>query len=330
MAFGDPSAPARYLGGQTHSTNRELALEVFGGEVLEAFDFATLFMGKHEVRTVSGGQRAARFPKTWKATAEYHSPGQEMLGTDIDTTEIVVTVDDILVSHVALSDIDVILSHFDVRGPYAKTMGHALAKVFDKNVARQLVLAARTAADGPFPGGDNVTDAALTATGTIDGQAWIDAIRQVSLKFYNADVPEGMPKYLAVNGNVFDGLKYAKDANGNYLILNRDFGHGLSARGVEAGAPEVIRVEDVLVYRSRNLPSTNETADTSVHSKYRANYATTTGIAWAPMAVATTKIMDIGFETTRDTRRLEDFMVAKMLVGHGTLRPECAIEIKTS
>jgi hypothetical protein len=40
--------------------------------------------------------------------------------------------------------------------------------------------------------------------------------------------------------------------------------------------------------------------------------------------------MDIGFETMRDTRRLEDFTVAKMLCGHGTLRAECALEFKTS
>ncbi len=47
-------------------------------------------------------------------------------------------------------------------------------------------------------------------------------------------------------------------------------------------------------------------------------------------AVSTVKLMDISMETERDVRRLEDFMVSKMFVGHGTMRPEMAIEFKTA
>ena len=38
----------------------------------------------------------------------------------------------------------------------------------------------------------------------------------------------------------------------------------------------------------------------------------------------------IGLETERDARRQETFMVAKMLAGHGALRPECAIELRAT
>ena len=51
---------------------------------------------------------------------------------------------------------------------------------------------------------------------------------------------------------------------------------------------------------------------------------------WCPQSVATVKLMDISLETERDVRRLEDFMVSKMFVGHGTMRPEMAVEFKTS
>lgn len=328
MAFGDTSAPARFLGGQVGVTNRELALDIFGGEVLTAFDLSVQFPDKVFSRTLSGGLKSARFPKVWKATGEYHTPGQELLGNDIDTGEVTVTVDDILVAHVAISDLDDILSHFDVRSQFSTELGRALARIYDKNIARSLILAARTAAAGPFPGGLSQIDSECTNSGVIDGNAWISRIRLCNAAMFANDIPESAPRYLAVNYAVFDAIKYAKDSNGAYLVLNRDFSHP-GAGGVQ-GRAETMEIDGVTIIKTRNLPTTNETADNSVYTKYRANYSTTTGIFWSPMAAATLKLMDVQLEKTRDVRRLEDFMVAKMLVGHGTLRPECAIEIKTA
>lgn len=329
MAFGDSSSPARFLGGQTGVTNRELALDIFGGEVFAAFDLNLVIGQKVETKSISKGMKSARFPKVWKATAEYHTPGQEMLGNDIDTHEVSVTVDDILVAHTEIADLDEMLSHFDVRGQFSTELGRALARVYDKNVARQLILAARTAAAGSFPGGTVVTDAGLAATSSVyDGKAWLDAIRSAKNSLFDKDVPESMPLYMAVNWGVFDALKYAKDSNGQYLILNRNFASGVVADA--ATVAESIQVEGVTIFKSRNLPTTNETADTSVYSKYRANYSTTLGVLWNPMAVASVKMRDVTFETTRDVRRLSTFMAAHMLSGQGTLRPECAVEFKSS
>lgn len=325
MALGDASSPSRFLQGQDVSDTRFLSLKVFGGEVLAAYDLNVLTLDKHEVKTLRGA-KSAQFPKTWKATSEYHTPGVELLGTEIETTEVVVTVDDILVSHFNVADLDEMLSQFETRSKFAEAAGYELSKVFDKNVFRQIILSARATADGPFPAGNVITDASLVNTGTIDGKVWIDAIVQASQNLFDKDVPGSQRRYMAVNKRVFDAIKYAKDANGQYLIINRDFG----GQATIAGANQSLMVEDVTVYPSRNLPTTNETSDTTVYTKYRANYSTTTGVIWTPMAVCTAKVMDIGFETTRDTRRLEDFVVAKMLVGHGKLRPECAVEFKTA
>ena len=208
MAFGETSSPMRFGFGQSTTDDRNLFLKVFGGEVLAAFDLAVLFMDKHEVRNVARGQKSAQFPKTWKATSEYHTPGTELLGTDIDTTEVVITLDDILVSHTAISDIDEMLSHFEVRSKFAEAMGHELAKVFDKNVARQLILTASAVADGPFPGGNVITDSSLVNAGAVDGAAWIDAIKEMNEKFFDKDVPESMTRWCSVNKRVFNAIKY--------------------------------------------------------------------------------------------------------------------------
>jgi hypothetical protein len=335
MAFGDASNPARFGYGQSDTDARNLFLDVFGGEVMAAFDLAVLTLDKHNVKTVGGGARSWRFPKVWKATAEYHSPGQEMLGNDIDTTEISVTVDDILVSHTDLADLDKMLTHFDVRSEYARTMGFSLAKVFDKNVFRQILLAARASADGPFPGGTVVTDSALSgsAVTAAAGNAWIEHIREANRALFALDIPEEQPRYLAVSRETFDAIRFARleSSSGNYygdqILQHQDYG----AIGAGLGnRRDSIMIDGVTIYATRNKPTTDESADASVYEKYRADYSTTTGIMWCPMAVATVKVMDMGFENARDTRRLSDFTVAKMLVGHGTLRPECAVEFKTS
>ena len=248
-----------------------------------------------------------------------------MLGNDIDTTEVTVTVDGLLVAHTAIYDVDAKMSHFDVTSQFSQELGKAVAKAFDKNVFRAIILGARTAADGPFPAGNTVTDSSLTNSGTIDGKTWIDAIRTARINMFNKDVPEDAPMYMAVNAAVFDAIKYAKDSNGNYLYIHKDLGD-LSTKN----RAQTIVVEDVQILRSRLMPTANETSDTSVYPKYRANYSTTTGVLWVPQAVATVKLAELAMETQRDVRRQEDFMVAKMAAGTDKLRPEACVEFKTS
>ena len=325
----DTSSPSRFLQGQDPSNTRALALDIFGGEVFTAFNLATVFMDKVQSRTIREG-RSARFPKIWKASSGYHQAGDELMGQTISTGEVVITVDDILVAHTGIYDLDDMLSHFDVRGPFSRELGLALARAFDKNCARSIIQAARNAgAGGPFPGGTVITDALLTNSGSVSGVEWIKQIRAANIDLWGKDVPEDMPRHMAVNATVFDAIKYAQDSNGNYLVVNRFF-NDPSNGGQIAGRPETLQIDNVTIVKSRNMPTTDETSDTTVYSKYQGNYSTTTGILWTPMAAAVLKLMDVNLEYFRDVRRQEDFLVAKMLVGHGTLRPECAVEFKTA
>ena len=80
MATGQASSPVRFGKGQSSPVdNRSLYLDVFGGEVITRFDNATVTLDKHTVKTLSGGAKSYRFPKTWKADAEYHTPAQNCL-----------------------------------------------------------------------------------------------------------------------------------------------------------------------------------------------------------------------------------------------------------
>jgi hypothetical protein len=322
MAFGDNSSPARFGAGQT-GDDRALFLKMFGGETLAAFTEKVFMRDKVNVKTITSGKSFA-FPKTWKATAEYHVAGQEMLGNDIDTSEITVTVDGKLVAHTAIYDLDAKMSHFDVTGEFSAELGRALARVWDKNAQRAIIRAARLAADGPFPGGTVISDAALTNSGSIDGEAWIDAIREANIALFNKDVPEDRPRYMVVNRAVFDAIKYAKDVNGRYLVLSRDL-NGSAAGGVP-GRGEVLEIDGVQIMAARTLPNTDETADATVYATHRANYSKTRGILWIPETVGVVELMGLAMETERDVRRQEDFMVATMAAGVGPVRPEGAVE----
>lgn len=327
-SYGTDSFPTRFLQGQDSSDDRHLALKVYAGEVLAAFDDTAISLDKHQIKSVSGGMRSAQFPKTWKATAEYHQAGRELLGNDIDTSEITVTIDGLLVSHTAIYDVDRKIAHFDVEGEFTAELGRSLARVYDRNVMRAIIQASRVASDGPFPGGHLVEDSALAADGNgrYDGKAWIDSIIAANELFYEADVPEEMPRYLAVDMAVFNAIKWAKDTNGQYLLIDRDFGGSNQVQRHERS----LNVDGVTVLPTKRLPTADESADTGVWSKYRANYTGVLGAMWTPMAVATILMQDVGLETERDARRQETFMIAKMLAGHGTLRPECAIEFRAT
>ncbi|AOI40099.1 hypothetical protein WG70_11080 [Burkholderia oklahomensis EO147] len=297
---------------------------MFSGEVLTAFTAATLTKGKTREKNITSG-KSYQFPRTGTSQAEYLQRGQEMLGNPFATGEVEVTIDGPLVAHHALWDFDVAMSQFDVRGPMTADMGQALARMYDQNNFRQIALAARTAAVGEFPGGDRIVDSSLLSTGTaIDGLAWMDAIRKAKLVKQKKNLPAAAPWYMVVTPEVFDAIKYAKNSAGQFVNLNSLV--QLATAGVGAVPTEAIRFEGVTILSSNLLPQANDSANTKVFSKYRADFSKLSGLMWQPEAVAVLTLMGISTETTRDVRRQEDFIVSKQAVGHGTLRAECAVE----
>lgn len=325
MAWGTDGSPTRFGAGQSSPTdNLSLFLEIYGGEVITAFETKRLMADKHRTKNITEG-KSARFPRTWKATAEYLTPGKEMLGNDIETGERIITVDGMLVAHNDLFDLDEAMSHFDARQEFVQQLGIALAETYDTNVSRSIVIGARESADGPFPAGNVVSDTSLgpISTNKYDGNAWVDAIIEANLKFSDKDVPEELTRFAAVNPRIFSAIRNARDANGHPMFLHADTNpasYGIS------GVRQVLDVEGVMVMPSRLVPNEDDSSDTTVYADYRANFENTVGIMWVAPAVCTLTLLDVFTEAMRDTRRLSNFNVAAMAVGHGVLRPEGCLE----
>lgn len=332
LFVGDPSAPTRFgtdVANTSDSTG--LFLKVFGGEVFAAFSEKVHTADKHTVREIASG-KSAQFPKTWKVSAAYHSAGQEMLGQDTDETERVITIDGLLVSHIGIYDLDEAMSHFQVRSQYTSELGKALARVFDQNVYRTIIKTARAdsslsgaSSTSPFPDGTVITSS--DTSGTISataGDQWFEVMRaaQVDADSRNYD---GMV-WMAVPPATFDATAFAQDATtGDFLFADRR--HAFMDDATKGGRDEVLRLRNVRMYQTNLLPQADDSANGDVKAKYRANFTGTLGVAWGEQAVGTVKLIGMGIEQTRDVRRQEDFVVAKIAVGHGPLRNEIAWEV---
>ena len=165
------STPVRTLHGWDGSatTDYQLALTVFSGQVLEAFRAKTKFWDNTgnimAVKQLDGG-RTAQWPiigddidlfstSTGGVTKGYHTPGDELLGQDIKMSEATITVDDVLVAQVDVPFADLDLNHFDVIQPYAVKLGRSLAIDLDKKCAAVALTSARTAAVANIHAGGN-------------------------------------------------------------------------------------------------------------------------------------------------------------------------------
>ena len=328
--MGDPSAPTRFGTDVADTTdNTGLFLKIFGGEVFAAFERAVVTLDKHFVREIASG-KSAQFPKTWRVASEYHTAGQEMLGQTTDETERVVTVDGLLVSHIGIYDLDEAMSHFDVRSRYTTELGRAIARTFDTNVMRTIVLTANNTATGyattsPFPSGQRILSADVTGTiaATGAGSDWWEALRAMRIGAGGDDIPDEDPLYVAVPYNTFDSILYAQvndTATNEFLYTNRDLTFG--GQGAPSRVTGQIWQDGIMVMRSNLIPQTDDSANTAIPSRYRGNFAGTLGVGWHPDGVGTVKLIGMGLEQTRDVRRQEDFIVAKIACGSAPVRHE--------
>jgi hypothetical protein len=140
------------------------------------------------------------------------------------------------------------------------------------------------------------------------------------------NVPDTEPLWVVVPYDTFDSILYATQNDGataNFLYANRDLTFG--SQGGQ-GVTTSLMQDGIEIMRSNLLPQANDTANSDIKAKYRANYTATLAVGWGRDAVGTTKLIGMGLEQTRDVRRQEDFIVAKIAAGHGAVRNELAWE----
>jgi hypothetical protein len=314
------ATPSRLGQANTAGDVKALFLKVFAGEVLTAFEESNVTGGRFMERSIASG-KSAQFPILGKISAAYHTPGGEILGSSVPHNEIVVTIDDLLISTAFLANIDEAMNHYDVRAPYSTEIGRALAYAKDKQLLQLAILAARGAAPVTGePGGGSVTSATLVSDTT--GEALVAALFAAAQKLDENNVSEdGRCAYLSPSA-------YYRLAQ-NTKIMNKDWGGaGAYADGT------VLRVAGIEIVKTNHAPFgatiAGGTVEAGTGNKYAGTFTNTVGVVASKEAVGTVKLMDLAMESEYDIRRQGTLMVAKYAMGHGVIRPACAVELKTA
>lgn len=305
--------------GQANLTGdaKALFLKVYAGEVLTAFAETNVVLQYVRQRKIEHG-KSAQFPVLGKASGGYHTPGTEIVGRPIAANEVVITIDDLLLSDTFIANIDEAMNHYEVRSEYSTEQGRFLANTMDKHLLQLGVIAARSSARITGEQGGSVITDANAAT---DSNALIADIFACAQKFDEKDVPAD-DRVFFVRPAQFYALAQ------NTKVLNKDWGgSGAYSDG------KVLRIAGMEIVKTNHLPNTNITSgstEAGTGDKYAGNFSTTVALALQKSALGTVRLLDLALESEYDIRRQGTLMVAKYAVGHGVLAPQAAIEVKTA
>jgi hypothetical protein len=310
--------------GQANSAgdSSALFLKVYAGEVLTAFEQASVTMDKHVIRSINSGI-SAQFPLVWKTAATEYAyingagdtgtTGIALDGTIIHKNEKVISIDGLLIADHFVNNLDEAMSQFEVRSIYAKEAGIALGTQWDQNVLQQGVLGARssTLITGGN-GGSVLTNASYGTSGSTLGSGLFDAAEQLD----ENNVPES-DRYMFIRPAQYYLMAETTD------LINRDWGgSGVYSEG------EVMKVAGIHIVKTNNLPISNiSSAQVTAHD---GNFSTTKALVMHKSSVATVKLLNLAVETEYSIKNQGWIIVAKYAMGHGFIRPEGCVEFKTS
>ena len=238
----------------TTADRRALYLKLFSGEMFKGFQRNTIARDLVMKRTLTNG-KSLQFIFTGRTTAEYHTPGNSILGNSDGAppvAEKTVTVDDLLISSAFVYELDETLAHYDLRGEISKKIGYALAEKYDRKIFRSITKAARqaspiTKANFIEPGGTQIkvgaagtnADQAYTATSLIN--AFYDAAAALDEKGVSQDGRVGV-----LNPRQYYELIQETGSNG---LINRDE----TGDALQTGNG-VVEIAGIKIYKSMNIP----------------------------------------------------------------------------
>jgi hypothetical protein len=232
---------------------RALYLKLFSGEMFKGFQHNAIARDLVMKRTLKNG-KSLQFIYTGRTTAEYHTPGNAILGNSDGAppvAEKTVTVDDLLISSAFVYDLDETLSHYDLRSEISRKIGYALAEKYDRLIFRAIARGARAASPVSAtgfvePGGTQIRvgssaneSDAFSSTALV--AAFYDAAAAMDEKGISSD-----GRCAVLNPRQFYELIQAVGTNG---LVNRD-SQGTALQGGNG----IIEIAGIHIYKSMNIP----------------------------------------------------------------------------
>ena len=241
--------------GQSNSAGdkRALYLKLFSGEMFKGFQRNTIARDLVMKRTLTNG-KSVQFIFTGRTTAEYHTPGNSILGNSDGAppvAEKTVTIDDLLISSAFVYELDETLAHYELRGEISRKIGYALAEKYDKLAFRAIAKGARqaspvTKANFVEPGGTQIR----VGSTTNDSDAF-NAGNLVNA-FYDAAAA------LDEKGVSSQGRVAVLNPRQYYALIQDIGSNGLINRDVQGTALQsgngIIEIAGIKIFKSMNIP----------------------------------------------------------------------------
>jgi len=237
----------------TTANRRALYLKLFSGELFKGFQHNTIARDLVMKRTIKNG-KSLQFIYTGRTTAEYHTPGNSILGNSDSAppvAEKTITVDDLLISSAFVYELDETLAHYDLRGEISKKIGYALAEKYDRKIFQAITKAARKASpitktNYVEPGGTQVrvgttTNGSDAYSATALVNAFYDAAAALDEKGVSTEGRVGV-----LNPRQYYELIQQVGENG---LVNRDE-QGTSRQKGNG----IVEIAGIKIYKSMNIP----------------------------------------------------------------------------
>ncbi len=232
---------------------RALYLRLFSGEMFKGFEHNAIARDLVMKRTLKNG-KSLQFIYTGHTTAEYHVPGQSILGNDQGAppvAEKTITVDDLLISSAFVYELDETLAHYELRGEISKKIGYALAQKYDRLIFRAVTRGARVAspitkANFVEPGGTQIRVGTTTSAD--------DAYKPDKLvsAFYDAAAA------LDEKGISQDGRVGVLNPRQYYELIQQVGDNGLVNRDAQGSSLQsgqgIIEIAGIKIFKSMNIP----------------------------------------------------------------------------
>ena len=318
-----------------------LFLKVFSGEIITVFDEVNVMLPTTTVRTITSG-KSAQFPAVGTATATYHTPGQDILTengatptylSNIAKGEIVVVINDLLLSTVFIDSLDEAKNHYDIRGEYSKQMARALSAAADKTLIYHGIIGARVTGSNDRFGGTtylgSTVDLDVASAAAVTSQKLINGAFAAAEYFDTKDVPAD-DRCIVMTPDAYYKL-IATDGSAGGLILNRDFGN--DGNGSLAGGT-VGTIAGMKILKSNHIPAADVVVAAGDNSTLTGtldftgtNAKNPVALCYHKSAIGTVKLRDLKVEAERRIERQGHLVVAGYAMGHEVLRNEALVEL---
>lgn len=310
------------INGQASSDAEKLALalKVFSGETLTAFQRTSVTTGRVMERTIASG-KSAQFPVFGRTKAHYLKSGQNLddLRENIQQNERIIKLDGLLTADTLIFDLDEFIAHYDFRSPYASELGNALAISHDASVLAEIAKEALNTTENVAGNGKGGVlkvklDSGVVGINKQTGLAIYQILLQAKAEMSKNYVP-ATERYAYLDPEYHSALASAVE------FLNRDY--GASGTILEGN---VIRLAGFDIIECPHLTRGGDDNANVIQGEghvFPAEYADKHPIIICHKTSAgVLRLKNLSMETGRRIEYQADQMIAKMAVGMGGLRPE--------